>query len=211
MRVHTFIRLSAVISIAAFIAFLLVLTLDAPRASASPVIGTVYRSGPQVSHTYWQKQHREATAAKGRAAFRLNRCREANRQLASVKAPERCPTKPKLKSYRVWRDRAHTTSSQLAAVERRRIAALPVWMRWTPTPSERTWLTITGRCESHNDYGIHTGNGFTGAHQWLGSTWRSMGGSTWEAYQASPQEQDYRAILLRRQQGPSPWPHCAAW
>ncbi len=64
-------------------------------------------------------------------------------------------------------------------------------------------------CESGNNYRINTGNGFYGAYQFNLGTWRAYGGTGYP-HQASPAEQDYRAKLLYRARGWSPWPACSS-
>ena len=70
-------------------------------------------------------------------------------------------------------------------------------------PSASAWSALR-QCESTNNYGINTGNGYYGAYQFDLSTWRSVGGSGSPA-DASPAEQDYRALYLYRMRGWSPW------
>lgn len=77
-------------------------------------------------------------------------------------------------------------------------------------PPGEEWLYRTRMCESGGDYSTNTGNGFTGAYQFMDSTWRSVGGSTSSAYLASPAEQDYRAAVLYRRSGPGQWPVCGS-
>lgn len=74
-------------------------------------------------------------------------------------------------------------------------------------PSASDWAAIR-KCESSGNYSINTGNGYYGAYQFDLPTWRSVGG-TGRPDQASPAEQDYRALILYRQRGWSPW-ICAA-
>lgn len=59
-------------------------------------------------------------------------------------------------------------------------------------------------CESTNTYSINTGNGYYGAYQFDLSTWKSVGGSGYPN-DASPAEQDYRALYLYRMRGWEPW------
>ena len=59
-------------------------------------------------------------------------------------------------------------------------------------------------CESSNNYSINTGNGYYGAYQFDLATWRSVGGSGYPN-QASPAEQDARALILYRERGWQPW------
>jgi hypothetical protein len=90
--------------------------------------------------------------------------------------------------------------------------ARPSWHRsstwYIPEAWLREKLARIRSCESGGRYHIATGNGFTGAYQFVDSTWRSQGGSTSSAYLASPAEQDYRAAHLYRAAGPGPWPVC---
>lgn len=63
-------------------------------------------------------------------------------------------------------------------------------------------------CESGNNYAINTGNGYYGAYQFNAGTWRAYGGKGLP-HQNTPAEQDYRAKLLYRDRGWSPWPGCS--
>lgn len=56
------------------------------------------------------------------------------------------------------------------------------------------WLFVLRSCESHNNYELHTGNGFEGAYQFLPSTWRSLHTGYRHAYNAPPRVQD-KAIV----------------
>jgi resuscitation-promoting factor RpfA len=73
----------------------------------------------------------------------------------------------------------------------------------TADPSAQTWHRLR-MCESSNNYRINTGNGYYGAYQFDLSTWRSVGGSGYPN-QASPAEQDARALILYRMRGWQPW------
>ena len=70
-------------------------------------------------------------------------------------------------------------------------------------PSAHTWYRLR-MCESSNNYAINTGNGYYGAYQFDLSTWRSVGGAGYPN-QASPAEQDARALILYRERGWQPW------
>jgi peptidoglycan hydrolase-like protein with peptidoglycan-binding domain len=74
-------------------------------------------------------------------------------------------------------------------------------------PSANDWYRLR-MCESSNNYAINTGNAHYGAYQFDLSTWRSVGGSGYP-HQASPAEQDRRALLLYRMRGWQPW-QCAS-
>src|SRR5579875_3916524 len=70
-------------------------------------------------------------------------------------------------------------------------------------PSANDWYRLR-MCESSDNYRIDTGNGYYGAYQFDLSTWRSVGGSGYPN-QASPGEQDARALILYRLRGWQPW------
>lgn len=71
----------------------------------------------------------------------------------------------------------------------------------------RAWLAKVRQCESGGRYGTSTGNGFYGAYQFTRSSWHGVGGRGL-AHEAPPVEQDYRAVLLLKQQGRGAWPVC---
>lgn len=70
-------------------------------------------------------------------------------------------------------------------------------------PSAAAWDSLR-QCESSGDYSINSGNGYYGAYQFDQQTWDSVGGSGSPA-DASPAEQDYRALYLYRMRGWEPW------
>ena len=77
-----------------------------------------------------------------------------------------------------------------------------------PTSSESATLAKIRQCESRGNYSIVSSTGrYRGAYQFDHTTWRAVGGSG-DPAAASPQEQDYRALLLLRMRGTRPWPHC---
>src|SRR5579875_1090206 len=73
-------------------------------------------------------------------------------------------------------------------------------------PSASTWQRLR-ICESSDNYQTNTGNGYYGAYQFDLPTWRSVGGTGLPS-DASPAEQDYRALYLYRMRGWEPW-ECA--
>nr|WP_235022699.1 transglycosylase family protein [Amycolatopsis alkalitolerans] len=73
-------------------------------------------------------------------------------------------------------------------------------------PAASTWLKLR-MCESSNRYTVNTRTGYYGAYQFDLPTWRSVGGQG-RPDQASPAEQDYRALYLYRMRGWQPW-ECA--
>ena len=70
-------------------------------------------------------------------------------------------------------------------------------------PSANDWLQLR-MCESTNRYSVNTNSGYYGAYQFDLPTWRSVGGSVLPS-DAAPAEQDYRALILYRNRGWSPW------
>ncbi|OLT46683.1 transglycosylase [Saccharomonospora sp. CUA-673] len=73
-------------------------------------------------------------------------------------------------------------------------------------PSHADWAKLR-MCESTERYHVNTGTGYYGAYQFDLPTWQSVGG-TGRPDQASPAEQDYRALYLYRMRGWQPW-ECA--
>jgi hypothetical protein len=64
------------------------------------------------------------------------------------------------------------------------------------------------QCESGGNYSINTGNGYYGAYQFNQQTWNAAGGTGLPS-NASPAEQDARALALYNSRGWQPWT-CAA-
>ncbi|MGX7677704.1 peptidoglycan-binding protein [Jatrophihabitans sp. DSM 45814] len=94
----------------------------------------------------------------------------------------------------------------LAAAGTATMVALPMGSA-SADPSASAWLRLR-QCESSNNYSINTGNAHYGAYQFDLATWRSVGGSGYPN-NASPAEQDARALILYRQRGWQPW-QCAS-
>jgi hypothetical protein len=70
-------------------------------------------------------------------------------------------------------------------------------------PTTTAWTQLRD-CESGDDYTITSTNHHYGAYQFDLPTWRSVGG-TGRPDQATPTEQDYRALYLYRMRGWQPW------
>jgi resuscitation-promoting factor RpfA len=71
-------------------------------------------------------------------------------------------------------------------------------------PSPTDWQRLR-TCESGGNYSIVSANGhYYGAYQFDLATWASVGGTGLPS-QASPAEQDYRALYLYRMRGWQPW------
>ena len=81
--------------------------------------------------------------------------------------------------------------------------------RWKVVKPYNAKLNRMAQCESNGRWFIATGNGFYGGLQFLPSTWWSVGGKGMP-HQNSKLEQKYRAVLLIRRAGYSPWPVCGS-
>jgi LysM repeat protein len=64
------------------------------------------------------------------------------------------------------------------------------------------------RCESGGNWGINTGNGYSGGLQFSAGTWRANGG-TGSAHNASRAEQIRVAKRIQQRQGWGAWPACS--
>lgn len=74
------------------------------------------------------------------------------------------------------------------------------------TPVQASILACIRRVESQGNYrAVSKGNTWFGAYQFSRRTWASVGGSGNPA-EASPAEQDRRALVLYQREGLSPWP-----
>jgi LysM repeat protein len=65
------------------------------------------------------------------------------------------------------------------------------------------------QCESGGNWGINTGNGYSGGLQFAAGTWRANGGSG-SAHNASRAEQIRVAERVRASQGWGAWPACSS-
>lgn len=91
---------------------------------------------------------------------------------------------------------------------KRRVARKQQTRAWARAVAPyRSWLASTRSCESGGNYRANTGNGFYGAYQFMVGTWATVGGSGLPS-DASPLEQDYRAVLLMLRDGRGQWPVC---
>ncbi|WP_020673457.1 transglycosylase family protein [Amycolatopsis nigrescens] len=108
------------------------------------------------------------------------------------------------------KDRLGATTRAFVRVLLIGIAAMGVQIVLSGTaaadPPSSAWAKLR-MCESSGRYNINTGNGYYGAYQFNLATWQSVGGAG-RPDQASPHEQDYRALYLYRMRGWQPW-ECA--
>jgi hypothetical protein len=81
----------------------------------------------------------------------------------------------------------------------------------TTTVYTVNWDTIAS-CESGNNWGINTGNGFYGGLQFTPSTWSGYGGGEYasSAHSASREQQITVAERVLQGQGIGAWPVCGA-
>jgi len=81
------------------------------------------------------------------------------------------------------------------------------WSSRDAGPSAENWEALRW-CESSNDYGIDTGNGYYGAYQFDAQTWWWLG---YEGMpnQASPEVQDRAAMDLYNYSNWDSWPSCS--
>lgn len=81
----------------------------------------------------------------------------------------------------------------------------------TPVPvdpnSDDIWLKIAD-CESHQNWGDNTGNGYFGGLQFSQGAWNSVGG-TGSPHEASKDEQISRGKMLQARRGWGAWGECA--
>ncbi|MDN4521351.1 transglycosylase family protein [Mycolicibacterium austroafricanum] len=75
-------------------------------------------------------------------------------------------------------------------------------------PWSADWNAIA-QGESGGNWGINTGNGYSGGLQFSPSSWEAAGGTQFapSAYQATPYQQALTAEELLRMQGPGAWPN----
>jgi uncharacterized protein YabE (DUF348 family) len=79
--------------------------------------------------------------------------------------------------------------------------------RYSPTADGLNWSALA-RCESGgNPRSVSSGGRFRGLYQFTLGTWHGVGGSG-DPIDASSSEQTYRAQILYRRSGDSPWPNC---
>lgn len=77
---------------------------------------------------------------------------------------------------------------------------------FVPGTAHLNWRALAN-CESSGNPRAVNPAGYYGLYQFNTGTWRSVGGSGLPS-RASAGEQTYRAKLLYKQRGRSPWPHC---
>jgi peptidoglycan hydrolase-like protein with peptidoglycan-binding domain len=176
------------------------LTLAAVIAAAFLVLGSAGAVAQQSA---------DGASAEPRAAKASGHVRAAQRKLGltadGVVGPR---TRRAIKRFQRRNDLPVT-----GALDPATVAALGLdGLRATPptvTGEASARLEAIARCESGGDPAAVSADGqYRGKYQFSRATWRSMGGKGDPA--AAPEaEQDRRAALLLRRQGPSAWPSCA--
>lgn len=141
----------------------------------------------------------EAVAAREAARARA----EQERAAAARRAADAAPAPAPAGAARATAPRSNAGSGGGGAAP-----AAPSGAMGNPTAAESATLARIRQCESRGNYSIVSSTGrYRGAYQFDVTTWRAVGG-TGDPAAASPQEQDYRALLLLRMRGTRPWPHC---
>ncbi len=104
-------------------------------------------------------------------------------------------------------------ASELFAVNGNLVKPLPpdyhhdLVSEYRPMPSEEQWEALR-QCESSGNYEVVNFSGrYRGAYQFDIETWATVGGSG-DPIDASPAEQDHRALRLYLDRGHAPWPEC---
>jgi LysM repeat protein len=82
-------------------------------------------------------------------------------------------------------------------------------IRSASAPASGSVWDRLAQCESGGNWGINTGNGYSGGLQFNAGTWRANGGSG-SAHNASRAEQIRVAERVRASQGWGAWPACSA-
>lgn len=116
------------------------------------------------------------------------------------------PLEAALEYHRAVEDLVARAEAQEARSQEREWPSAGLTESTGVVPSPSQWAILRA-CESGGDYGINTGNGYYGAYQFDQGTWQSVGGSGLPS-DASPAEQDARALALWRDRGWQPWPVC---
>lgn len=83
------------------------------------------------------------------------------------------------------------------------------WSRWDAPPTAEN-LEALRWCESSDDYGIDTGNGYYGAYQFSLETWEWLGYDGYPS-EAAPEVQDQAALDLYDYSNWDAWPSCSVW
>src|ERR1700753_564782 len=97
----------------------------------------------------------------------------------------------------------HIIAATLLAAALQLTIGLPTATPAADAPPPTAWTQLRN-CESGDNYPSVAVNGHYGAYQFDLATWRSVGG-TGKPNQATPAEQDYRALYLYRMRGWQPW------
>jgi LysM repeat protein len=119
---------------------------------------------------------------------------------------------PVLPAPRPGRHRAPHRPGRLGRTALAVVAAgapvVPAALLAAPAAHAETDWDALARCESGGDWGINTGNGFSGGLQFTPSTWRAFGGQG-RAEDASRAEQIQVAERVKAAQGMNAWPTCS--
>ncbi|CAN5115846.1 hypothetical protein BH09ACT12_BH09ACT12_19360 [soil metagenome] len=100
-------------------------------------------------------------------------------------------------------------SSRLVRHAKPRKVLVGAAARSVPGTGHLNWAALA-RCESSGNPRAVNPAGYYGLYQFNVPTWNSVGGSGVPS-NASASEQTYRAKLLYKRRGRSPWPHCGRY
>lgn len=165
------------------------------NAGGTPAQSTTTKTAPSPVAT---------KAAKARAAAKRQAVRR-NVRLARIHAKRTGTT---LSKGYASRAKARRTSELRRSNQRLRAKLDRLRARASLVSRYRSTLRAIARCESHgNPRAVSSTGMYRGLFQFSLSTWRSVGGSG-DPARASVAEQYYRAALLYRRAGSSPWPVC---
>jgi resuscitation-promoting factor RpfB len=129
----------------------------------------------------------------------LNQQAETNAYLGVV-ARQEAEKQAETQAYLEVEARVHAAA--VAAAVRAPVPPPPATAAGDP------WASLR-QCESDDNYGDDTGNGYYGAYQFTVGTWRSLGFGGLPS-EAPPAQQDQAAQELQARRGWGQWPSCAA-
>jgi len=147
-------------------------------------------------------------AAAEQAAANAAAAREAQRAQAAAQQAARPPAAPRAAAPSPTSATGSASVPAPAPAAEEAAPSAGSGARGNPTAAESETLARIRHCESRGNYSVVSASGrYRGAYQFDQATWNGVGG-TGDPAAASPDEQDYRALLLLRQRGTRPWPNC---
>lgn len=151
------------------------------------------------------KKHR---IAPGTVRVRTARLRPGARKVAATGRPGVRRVKVTVKLHNTKVVRKKRTAKVVRPAKPRRVM-VGTAVRSVPGADRLNWRALAN-CESSGNPRAVNPAGYHGLYQFDLSTWRSVGGKGVPS-RVAPAEQTYRAKLLYKQRGRSPWPHCGRY